>query len=99
MEGTLPTAIYAELLRDADDALVKRLMLDDDYVWQEKFDGCIEYHSRIEMADGSNKYIPEIKVGDWVLGVDKDGIVVPAEVTTVFRKGKTDAWTKVRCTR
>ena len=65
----------------------------------EKIHGCLEKKTKISMADGSKIPITKIKAGDWVLGVDSGGIVVPSKVLEKFDNGKTGQWFYIRGTR
>ncbi len=42
-----------------------------------KYDGCFTKSAKITMADGSQKKIIDVRVGDYVLSASKDGIVSP----------------------
>lgn len=57
--------------------------------------GCLHPGTMVRMADGSIKQIANIKVGDIVLGSDKNGVASPARVTRVFEKGTQDVWLTV----
>ncbi len=57
-----------------------------------RWDGCLEARTRIQMADGSKKFIRNVAVGDEVLGMDQQGRVVPTVVTRTWRNGQTDHW-------
>lgn len=52
-----------------------------------KLDGCFTGNTRITMADGTWKYIKDIKVGDLILSCTADGRVVPKRVCNVFNNG------------
>lgn len=49
---------------------------------------CLDYQSLTKMADLSEKRLCDIKVGDMVLGADKDGNVFPVKVLNVFDQGE-----------
>lgn len=49
---------------------------------------CIDYQSLTKMADLSEKRLCDIKVGDMVLGADKEGHVFPVKVLNVFDQGE-----------
>lgn len=73
-----------------------------DNVWQftEKVDGCLHSKTRIVMADGSTKYIKDIKPGELVFGYDTDTLeykVVPVIATQ--HKARAGEWVKVKVTR
>lgn len=65
---------------------------DDMVIITEKIHGCVPYFTRITMVDGSQKKICQIKVGDWVLGMNNDGDITPTEVLNTFKNGRTDKW-------
>lgn len=50
---------------------------------------CISEKTKVRMADFSVKAIEDIKVGDWVLGIDNEDsrIGIPVRVTAVFNNG------------
>lgn len=65
----------------------------------EKLHGCIKWDSKVFMADGTKKNIQEIvnSVNDeYVLGMDKNGNLVPSRVTEKFINGKTKVWKNIR---
>lgn len=73
-----------------------------DNTWQftEKVDGCLHSKTRIVMADGSTKYIKDIKPGELVFGYDTDTLeykVVPVIATQ--HKARAGEWIKVKTTR
>ena len=49
---------------------------------------CLDYQSLTKMADLSEKRLCDIKVGDMVLGADKEGNVFPVKVLNVFDQGE-----------
>jgi len=49
---------------------------------------CLHPDTRVRMADWSVKAIKDIKVGDMVLGCDKEGHARPVEVLNTYRNGK-----------
>lgn len=49
---------------------------------------CLDYQSLTKMADLSEKRLCDIKVGDMVLGADKEGHVFPVKVLNVFDQGE-----------
>jgi len=71
---------------------------------------CLAEGTLIRMADFSTKKIEEIKIGDYVLGVDKDQVAKPAQVSNIFNNGlqecseytfqigKTEEYITVTCT-
>lgn len=67
-------------------------------IFTEKIHGCLKNTSRISMADGTNKRITEIRVGEEVLGL-RDGKIIPTKVTKIFNNGKGDDWLTVQITR
>lgn len=48
---------------------------------------CLEEHTPVRMADGGEKAIKDIAIGDFVLGADEDAQTFPVEVLTVFDRG------------
>jgi hypothetical protein len=61
-------------------------------VLTEKIHGCLYYQTRINMADGTYKNIIDVKIGDYVLGVDQGGKIIPTEVKSTFNNGKAEKW-------
>ena len=49
---------------------------------------CLEEHTPVRMADGTEKEIKDIVVGDFVLGADADAHTFPVEVLNVFDQGE-----------
>ena len=58
--------------------------------------GCLLPGTRITLADGSLKAIEEITMGDKVLGVDKDGKLVSANVIDTFVHPDTEGFLTVK---
>lgn len=54
---------------------------------------CIDSETLTRMADLSVKKIKDIKVGEYVLGADKEGRVFPVKVLNVFDQGEKDCYT------
>ncbi|MFA5525246.1 MAG: hypothetical protein WC992_00280 [Acholeplasmataceae bacterium] len=48
---------------------------------------CLIRGTMVKMADGTDKRIEDIKVGDWVFGSDTQGRLTPVRVTRVFNNG------------
>lgn len=48
---------------------------------------CLHQDTLVRMGDGSVKKLNEIKVGDYVLGSDKEGSTFPVEVLNIFYQG------------
>lgn len=65
----------------------------------EKLHGCLRFDTLISMADGSFKRINQVAVGDYVLGADKEGKLIPSKVLNTFNNGKTTQWLKVKGSR
>lgn len=62
----------------------------------EKLHGCVPDTTRVTMADGAHKRFFEVKVGDYVMGVDASGLPTPAKVLQKFNNGvATDGWLKI----
>lgn len=53
---------------------------------------CLDYQSLTKMADLSEKRLCDIKVGDMVLGADKEGNVFPVKVLNVFDQGEKECY-------
>lgn len=53
---------------------------------------CLDYQSLVKMADLSEKKLCDIKVGDMVLGADKEGKVFPVKVLNVFDQGEKECY-------
>jgi hypothetical protein len=73
---------------------------DNIWTFTEKVDGCLHSKTRIVMADGSTKYIKDIKPGELVFGYDTDTLeykVVPVIATQ--HKSRAGEWVKVKATR
>src|ERR1035437_6668799 len=77
----------------------KALALGEPVVLTEKIHGCVNAMTQIWMADGSRKPVAEVVIGDEVVGVSEDGLVVATPVTNVFRNGHTNEWLKIVCSR
>lgn len=95
--GALDTA----LIRHVSGGITKiEFMLNEQ--GQEKFMGfewnfCIAEGEQVHMADGSMKAIEEIEPGEFVLGMDNEGVLGPREVKAVHDRGvrsTIDIWAK-----
>ncbi len=64
-------------------------------IMTEKVHGCLFYKTKILVADGSRKKIIDIQKGEYVLGVDENGNVVPSLVLNTFNNGKAENWLTV----
>lgn len=53
---------------------------------------CLDYQSLVKMADLSEKKLCDIKVGDMVLGADKESKVFPVKVLNVFDQGEKECY-------
>ena len=53
---------------------------------------CLDYQSLVKMADLSEKKLCDIKVGEMVLGADKEGRVFPVKVLNVFDQGEKECY-------
>ena len=62
----------------------------------EKIHGCLDYRTRIAMADGTMKRIMQVQPGDVVIGMDEGGRLVPTCVKRVFNNGRAERWLTVR---
>lgn len=56
---------------------------------------CLCYKTNITMADGSKKKIMDIQKGNYVLGMDLQGKVIPSLVTDTFYNGTCERWVTV----
>lgn len=56
---------------------------------------CLAEGTLVRMADGTEKRIEEIQVGEWVLGADKTGVTAPAQVLQTFANGVRECWETV----
>lgn len=65
----------------------------------EKIHGCVVSQTRVRMADGSNKYIRGIQPGEYVIGVDEGGKLVPSKVLQIFQNGPLSDWLKIKFLR
>jgi len=64
----------------------------------EKLHGCFQDKTKVTLPDGSYKTIQEIvesKYSGEVLGVDKEGKLVPTKVVNWYENGNTTEWLKV----
>ena len=62
----------------------------------EKIHGCVIKATRVRMADGnSTKTINKVVPGDYVLGMDGDGLLVSSKVLGVQKGSKTEDWLRV----
>ena len=68
------------------------------YIITEKLHGCFTHDTKITLPDGKHKTIGEIveeKYDGYVLGVDKNGEVIPTKVLNWFNNGTTEDWLKI----
>lgn len=62
----------------------------------EKIHGCVPANARITMADGTQRALNHVKVGDYVLGVDAEGRAVATRVLQKFDNGKAaEGWLRI----
>lgn len=71
--------IYPELLQDASDMMVQKLMLDDNYVWQEKHNGDRRIVSKEILSSG------EVIVRDWNRSASR-GKGLTSEIVEILKK-------------
>ena len=64
-----------------------------------KLHGCFTSDTRIKTTKNRATRISKIKVGDKVLGVDKDGKIVETKVLNTFINGKATEWINLKTTR
>jgi len=67
----------------------------------EKMDGeCLPHSSRITLATGKTKTIGVLvntnKIGEYVLGVNELGQIVPSKITNVYKNGNTTDWMRIK---
>lgn len=72
----------------------------DEGLWivTEKIHGCFQGKTKITLPDGSYKTIQDIvesRYAGEVLGVDKNGKLVPTKVVNWYENGRTNGWLKV----
>jgi len=65
----------------------------------EKIHGCVQGKTKINMFDGTKKEISKIVVGDYVMGMNNDGSIIPSKITQVFHNGIENMWYEVSGTR
>lgn len=65
----------------------------------EKIHGCVQGTTRINLFDGTKKEISKIIVGDYVMGMNNDGAIIPSKVTHVFHNGIDNIWYEISGTR
>ena len=70
----------------------------EEVVATEKVHGCLQYHTRITMSDGTKrdigKLVNENSTNEFVLGY-QDGKVIPTKILNVYKNGNTTNWLKV----
>jgi hypothetical protein len=74
----------------------------DDVIVSEKLHGCLEYKTRITLADGTHRKIGEIvnnKLDVEVLGRNDAGELVPTKVLNWYNNGPTDKWVEIKFKR
>lgn len=77
-------------------------MIDDEIIVTTKMDGenCLISNTKITMMDMSTLKIRELvknnMVGQYVLGQDEHGNIVPSKITNVFYNGTTTDWIKIK---
>ena len=71
---------------------------DEKVIITEKINGCLIHGSKITMSDGGKKKIGHIRKGEWVLGLNTKGQVIPTEVVNTFQNGPGDTWLNVKAT-
>lgn len=75
------------------------LLPNEEIVLTEKLHGCFKSNTKIILSDGSRKPICSIKNGDFVLGRDSLGNLVPTKVINVWNNGVGGDWFKVKISR
>lgn len=67
----------------------------EEVVLTEKIHGCVPFDAPITLVDGTRKHMNQIRVGDYVMGVDAQGKAVPSQVLETFDNGKAEKWLKI----
>jgi len=67
----------------------------EEVIVTEKVHGCVTNSTKIRMANGDRKFIRDVTEGDYVLGRNAFGQLVPSLVKKKYNNGKTDTWLKV----
>ncbi len=62
----------------------------------EKIHGCLTYKTKISMWGGGYKPIHKIEVGEFIVGINVKGEVVPSKVLNKFNNGSAEKWLNVR---
>lgn len=70
----------------------------EEVVLTEKTHGCFAPKTKITMADGTKKCIEDIQVGDYVAGVNKEGLIIPTAVLKTWANS-TDKWIDIKILR
>lgn len=72
-----------------------KLDYSDNIVILEKLHGCVPYNTKVHMSDGSKKPMNKVIIGDYVLGMDNSGSVIPTKVTNIFNNGPAKEWLSI----
>lgn len=67
----------------------------EEVVATEKIHGCVTRNALISTPDGERVKISSLKEGDVVLGVDKNGRIVPATIVKKWDNGPATKWLKI----
>ena len=62
----------------------------------EKIHGCLTYKTKISMWGRGYKPIHKIEVGEFIVGINVKGEVVPSKVLNKFNNGSAEKWLNVR---
>ncbi|WP_310482225.1 RNA ligase family protein [Chamaesiphon sp. VAR_48_metabat_403] len=62
----------------------------------EKVHGCLIYKTKISMWGGGHKPIHKIEIGEFVVGMNAKGEIVPSKVLKKFNNGSAEKWLNVR---
>lgn len=81
-----------------------RLLVEgEEIIITEKLHGCLNYETKVTLFDGTKKKIGQIVnqnlIGLEVMGLRKDGKIIPTKITNVFNNGKELSWLEVKGTR
>lgn len=72
----------------------------EEVIITEKIHGaCVFANTKVTMHDGTKKKISEIKIGEFVLGVNDKGQVIPNKVLHTYNNGHAEEWLDVIGTR
>lgn len=99
-----PKGVYPKYDVDSFLKYARKVFKDGETVYvSEKLHGCLDYSTKISMADGQKQRIGKIVnrsyIGQYVLGFNSEGMVVPSKILEVHDNGKSKKWMRVKATR